>query len=67
VEDNQPQMFGNYRWERAAAGKWRKAWASQGALADRGMAANDPLCESLCPSESLHFNGFCCAEFPVHV
>jgi len=50
---------------RAAIGG--KDWPAKRALADRGMAAIDPLGEGLCAPVSLNFNGFSRAEFPVNV
>jgi len=44
-----------------------KEEAAKGALADRGMAAIDPLGEGLCAPESFRFNGLSRAELPVKV
>jgi hypothetical protein len=50
---------------RAAIGE--KDWPAKRALADRRMAAIDPLGEGLCAPVSLHFNGLSRAESPVNV
>lgn len=66
-EEEETPVSRNYCGSERRAAIGEKDGPAKGALADRRMAAIDPLGEGLCAPVSLHFNGFSRAESPVNV